>query len=332
MREAVFTDAAKRARETGEGVGIYNNEKKSMIGSFLFLNDLGTGLIAEETLNEILTSLNDLRNNLAGATLLVTIFALFALWFISRKIVKPLSQLSRVVTNFSAGNFSTRSEIQSQDEIGRLSQNFNHMASSLEKLYGSLEDQVKKRTEELVNSLLETEEARAEWEDTFHAMSDSLFIYDEKELVRRLNKSAEDMIQKNEAEVRGYSLDSILPVLPAKTESGDYPSIVEVTDEQNNQIYRIQHFMKHNAKAVPQGGVLVYRNITDERRREEEYQGVQTQLIEASKLAAVGTLSAGVAHEFNNLIAGIRLHSDLALEFKTPDKMEKALKIGNDTT
>jgi len=333
MRKAVFTDAARRALKEGSGTGIYKGIKnQQMVGAFRYMSDLGMGLIAEESLGEALKPLHDLRKNLIAAALLVTIFSLFALWVISRQIVRPLSKLSRAVTKFSDGDFSARADVHMQDEIGRLAENFNTMASSLEKLYGSLEEQVKKRTEELVSSLLETEEARAEWEDTFHAMNDSLFIYDEKGTLRRLNKRAEEMIGKKEIEVRGRVLEEVIPVLPPKDKEGFFPASMEMKDEDTAEIYRISHFFKLDSKGIPKGGVLVHRNITEEKRREQEYKEVQAQLLEASKLAAVGTLSAGVAHEFNNLIAGIRLHADLALNVKTKEKMERALQIAVEST
>src|SRR6266545_4682457 len=45
----------------------------------------------------------------------------------------------------------------------------------------------------------------------------------------------------------------------------------------------------------------------------EELRHKQDELVRSSKLAALGTFSAGIAHEFNNLLAGILGHAELGL-------------------
>jgi len=52
-----------------------------------------------------------------------------------------------------------------------------------------------------------------------------------------------------------------------------------------------------------------------------ELRDKQSELVRSSKLAALGTFSAGIAHEFNNLLAGILGHAELGL--MTDDLAEK---------
>lgn len=62
------------------------------------------------------------------------------------------------------------------------------------------------------------------------------------------------------------------------------------------------------------GGVLVcYRDVTEERRAQER-------LIEASRLASVGTLAAGVGHEINNPLTSVLGNLQLALELLRNDQ------------
>ena len=53
----------------------------------------------------------------------------------------------------------------------------------------------------------------------------------------------------------------------------------------------------------------------------------QQELLESSKLAAVGTLAAGVAHEFNNLLAAISGHTELGLVSDDMDEIKRALEV-----
>ncbi|MBM4085185.1 MAG: response regulator [Planctomycetes bacterium] len=64
-----------------------------------------------------------------------------------------------------------------------------------------------------------------------------------------------------------------------------------------------------------------HRIVLENRRLEQEI------LLKSSKLAEVGTLTAGIAHEFNNLIAGILSHAEHGLASSDPETMRKALSI-----
>jgi signal transduction histidine kinase/CheY-like chemotaxis protein len=62
------------------------------------------------------------------------------------------------------------------------------------------------------------------------------------------------------------------------------------------------------------------------RKKMEDLKRSQRELIESSKLAAVGTLAAGVAHEFNNLLAAILGHAQLGLMSDDVDEIREALR------
>jgi signal transduction histidine kinase/CheY-like chemotaxis protein len=63
------------------------------------------------------------------------------------------------------------------------------------------------------------------------------------------------------------------------------------------------------------------------RKKMQDLERSQQELIESSKLAAVGTLAAGVAHEFNNLLAAISGHTELGLVSDDMDEIKKALEV-----
>src|SRR5205823_8330107 len=58
----------------------------------------------------------------------------------------------------------------------------------------------------------------------------------------------------------------------------------------------------------------------------EDVRRTQAELITASKLAAVGTLAAGVAHEFNNLLAGMHGYAELGQSGSLEEK-DEALQV-----
>ncbi len=70
------------------------------------------------------------------------------------------------------------------------------------------------------------------------------------------------------------------------------------------------------------------QELADERERlYKELQAQQEELVRASKLAALGTFSSGIAHEFNNLLAVIMGHAQLGLVTNQPSEMRESLDL-----
>jgi nitrogen-specific signal transduction histidine kinase/CheY-like chemotaxis protein len=74
--------------------------------------------------------------------------------------------------------------------------------------------------------------------------------------------------------------------------------------------------------------VHVVRDITQNKNAEGEHRQLQSQLIQAQKMEAVGRLAGGIAHDFNNILSAILGYSELALMRLQPDdKLHQQLSI-----
>ena len=72
------------------------------------------------------------EKNILNALVFLDVFVLLIIFLYILNLLKPLKKITKELTNFANGKFSSRIHINSKDEIGILANSFNIMASSLE--------------------------------------------------------------------------------------------------------------------------------------------------------------------------------------------------------
>lgn len=84
------------------------------------------------------------------------------------------------------------------------------------------------------------------------------------------------------------------------------------------------HYVLANAAPVSNergeivAGVVVFYDVSERRKAEQERLDLERQLLHAQKLESLGVLAGGIAHDFNNLLQAILGYSELILMKKGP--------------
>ena len=119
----------------------------------------------------------------------------------------------------------------------------------------------------------------------------------------------------NRAEPHGHYC---VPILAKNTVVGVLNLYLKISHERDTQE---EKFLQAIADTL--AGIIERKNM------EQEKENVQSQLIQSSKLASIGVLASGIAHELNNPLTTVMGHSQLLKNVKNnPDKVEeKAGKI-----
>lgn len=269
---------------------------------------------------------------LGSEALLVTgLFVLVGFWLgavFSKRITAPVSELTRAASALEAGDFNIEVREESENEVGVLQQHFARMARALAESQRELQE--KNQALEEWNQELEhrVRAATAELSRTMEYLGfilksarDAIITTDRKGAVQTWNLAARKLLEADGEKLRGKSVIDLLGGSEAVAEAlhqvvgRDQTLEIETRLRDRKGEERILNStispLKSDAGDLL-GTVVVATDLTEKKRYQED-------LLRSEKLASVGELGAGVAHEINNIIMVILGFTDLLLRSAGPD-------------
>jgi PAS domain S-box-containing protein len=131
------------------------------------------------------------------------------------------------------------------------------------------------------------ERGRAEWEAAFDGVEELVFVSDRSGRVLRANRAFAKVLGARPHELAGRRLSEVLAGHPERWWSSAGDGIVEIEDPIFDTLFEV------TSTRLGDRIVRIARDVGEQRR-------LYARLVQADKLAAVGVLASGVAHEINN--------------------------------
>jgi signal transduction histidine kinase/HAMP domain-containing protein len=130
-----------------------NIHGKEVLSSFALIRDFDWAVIVDRPVEEAYEALYASMLRTAALALIGLGMALFASYFLARRVIQPVRILREGVERIGTGDLGYRLNLKTGDEIEVLADEFNKMTSQLQESYANLEHKVEDRTRELTESL-----------------------------------------------------------------------------------------------------------------------------------------------------------------------------------
>jgi len=251
----------------------------------------------ERELSKLSLHINKLfkqRTIILGLGYLFTIFTI-AIWM-SKSLVKPIESLTKVATSkakaFNAGDFrltyGPTEIICLGDAIYQLTEQIN------------LEKKIAQR--ERLNTL----NASNRLSLIMNTVPIAIVLADDKGIVRDLNPETERLFNTNRVKIKGSKLSKFIPSVATLENEFDRQYVTKQQEETLLSFYLKERYVEFTGKSLSiddQDFFLVcISDINDKKQSQKAVTSLNNQLIHSEKMASIGQLSAGIAHEINNPI------------------------------
>ena len=186
---------------------------------------------------------------LMRAMLFGLVVAIFLSFLLSKTITRPVEQLTEQAARIAGGDFSLPADVNSNDEIGILSQTFNEMSVQLE------------------STLRQVGEERNKLDTLFQHMADGVVAFDSDGKLLQFNAAAESMLGRELDENKRYA--DVFPDVQVRQEdlAQDGRSI-EIDFAANQRFLKI-YFAPIRLGGDSQGLMAVLHDITEQQKLDD---------------------------------------------------------------
>jgi len=234
------------------------------------------------------------------AVVLLTLLIVVMIYVVVTWGLRPLNQVAAAAALVAAGDLDERVEASSHDEVGGLVAAFNRMVEHLRDSRGF---------NEVVGS----------------SMPLGLCLFDEAGIIVRANELTGRMLDTPTAELTGRSIGDVLPepssgnpvtapLPPSEPARSSFVLPGARPDGTDRYLDGLVVPLPHRGAGLERATrMLLLQDVSIVEHQRQQQRRFEESLVQSGRLASLGQMSAGGAHECNNILQIISTYTELAL-------------------
>jgi signal transduction histidine kinase len=241
---------------------------------------------------------------------------------LSRHLLRPLHLLRAETEEIAKGKFDRRVEIRGRDEIADLGTRFNDMAARLQQTYDSLEAQKGRLEDEVRARTAALERQRTHLATIIDNSADGIISMRPDGVIELANAAAVKLLASVDGPV-GWRIGAFWPGWERyATQDGIAPMKSEIAEAGRTLALSIAPVF---AQGRVEGHIAVVRDVSEERQLQEHRRELDRQMFQMEKMATLGEVAMGLAHEIGNPLAGMKAVAQVVLEEEMPEGQREYL-------